>query len=253
MNRKSLIVLLLAGVVMSLSTGCDGGGGPGASAGPQQTTITAQTSVGGVVQAWGGASLSGDEVSFLPPCDDSIDEYCQLDLSGATTSDGEYTFVTDAMPADWNIAATDPYGKQCLAGATFSGNLTPLGGAQLVCGQITGSNVVVKPASCTILMSSTGTVITDPCPSSVTLSIPSVSLPTTHALSVGTYNDTGHSEASSSITASSSTSITVPAPTQYGASAIVLVDPTTNQVLGAGLFTVYTKTVKTCTGCQPTT
>jgi hypothetical protein len=60
---------------------------------------------------------------------------------------------------------------------------------------------------------------------------------TAHAMTVGTYDEAGDLVVSSSITASSSTSITVPTPDVAGYSVILVVDPTTNQVIGAGLFT----------------
>ncbi len=242
MNKESLIILLVAGIAMSLLAGCnDGSNTPTAPV--LTTTITTQLSIAGGVQPWANALVQGALASEPPPCDQSTDEYCLLSFAYGSQETGVQSVSTDAMPADWNIGASDPYGSTCPAGSTWYGNLTPIEGATLVCGQLSLGQVVVSPQQCTVLTGKGGVIEGNNCPSTIRLTLPSPSLPTAHALAVGTYNDEGKSEASNSITASSSTSITVPTPTIYGNSAVVIVDPATNTVLGAGLFTKNVKSV----------
>jgi hypothetical protein len=239
MNRKLLIVLLLAGVATSLLVGCSGGGS--APSGPSQTTITAQTSSAGLLQAWSGADLSGDELTTPAPCDDSTDEYCVFDFSGVTDGTGTYTLVTDAIPALWSIGATDPYGKTCPAGASWYGTLTAGQGATLECGQLETGNIVATPASCTYTINLATGKNSTTCPSTITLTAPS--FPTSHALTVSTYSDSGAELTSGSYMASSSTKIVVKTASSLVTSALIVVDPTTNRPLGAALFKVEVITI----------
>jgi hypothetical protein len=175
----------------------------------------------------------------VPPCDPSTDDYCLEDFTGVTDEIGNYTLVTDAMPANWEIGATEEVGTtDCLVGATWYGNLTPASGAQLVCGQTSQGAFIPSPQSCSTEVNYvTGQILENSCTSTITLSTAPGTMPTSYAMKVGTYNDEGDLNASNSISASSSSSITVPTPNIIGTSVIIVVDPTTNQVLGAGLFT----------------
>lgn len=247
MNRKSLVVLILVGIGTALLTGCDSGAGIGGSS--PSIAITAQRSVNGITEAWVSASLNGLMVG-PEPCDPTQDPFCVFEFSGVTTNLGTYTLYTDAIPADWNIGATEEAGSSdCPSGASWTGNLTAIQGAQIVCGSFDASSAIVTPSSCIYeLNNTTGQVIKNTCTfSTITLSLPSpATLPTAHAMTVGTYDDVGNSVASNSITASSSTSITVPIPNVAGASAIVIVDPATNKVMGTGLFTRTVLVINPC-------
>ena len=64
-------------------------------------------------------------------------------------------------------------------------------------------------------------------------------LPTSYALTTGWYSDEAASEGSSQNTASSTTQIRVPGPTSFGLNVITIVDPTTNQVLGAADYVLH--------------
>lgn len=244
LNAKCLGVLLSTGLAVLLLAGC--GPDQGASGGNEETTsITTQTSSGGVLYDWPNASVNGDFIEPAPglgyPCDPNSDVECVDSFAGTTDTLGTYTLYTNLMPADWEMSATEEVGTtDCQQGASWAGDLTPGGGAQLVCGQMSSGSFVVSPSSCyTQINDETHPpeVVADTCPTTITLSTSLTSMPTAYAMTVGTYDDLGASETSTSITAASPTSIIVPTPTTLGASAIVVIDPTTNSVIGAGLFT----------------
>lgn len=243
-NGKWISLLPFAAIAVSLLIGC--GPDQGASGGNEETTtIATQTSSGGVLYDWPNATVNGDFISPAPglgyPCDPNSDVECVDNFAGTTNTLGTYTLYTNLMPADWEMSATEEVGTtDCQQGASWAGELTPGGGAQLVCGQMSSGSFVVSPASCyTQINDETHPpeVVADTCPTTITLTSSVTSMPTAYAMTVGTYDDSGASEASSSITATSPTSVTVPTPTTLGASAIVVVDGTTNTVIGAGLFT----------------
>lgn len=235
------------GVGTLFLAGC-GGDGSVETEGPKSTTITTQATVAGALVNW-TADLSGDDNgTYTPvPCDPNADSYCIQDLGGVSQN-GAYIFYTDDIPANWNIGATDVEGDYtCPQGSSWEGTLTTTGPI-LTCGDDETGQVIVTPSDCHfILNNTTGQIEDDNCPSTVTLSIPSpVTMSTAYAMTVGAYDSIGDSEGSNSITASSPTSITVPAPTTPGANAILVVDPTTNQVIAAGLFTVGETVINPC-------
>jgi hypothetical protein len=236
MNRKSLIVLLFAGVATLLLAGCAGDGSI-ETEGPKSTTITTQATVAGALVNW-SADLSGADIgTYTPvPCDPSTDTYCVLDFAGVA-SGGQYIVYTDDIPANWSIGANDGEGDQtCQQGATWEGTLTT-SGPIITCGDDSVGQVKVAPSICTTIINyNTGQIEENNCPSTIELTTP-VTMSTAHAMAVGTYDDSGASAASNSITASSSTTITVPLPPVIGNSVIVIVDPTTNKFVAAGFFT----------------
>jgi len=237
MNRMSLAVLLLTGVAISLLAGCGSGDLPN---GPNQTTITTQLSVNGGTQPW-EANLVGEEITLPLPCNIDLDAYCIDQFSGTTDGEtGTYILTTDAVPAQWNIGATDAniQSQPCPGGAAWSGNLTAgPDGPQIICGSFSVGNVVASPLSCWTTIIENPLSETTNCPSTITLTIHGSVFPTSHAVTASVYNDSATEVSSANVTATSSTTLKIAVPSQSGTTAIVVRDPTTNQLLGAALFT----------------
>jgi len=248
MKGKSIIVLLLTGVAASLLVDC--GSGSGTPGGPEQTTITTQLSVNGYLQPWVDATVEGAETSYPPPCNTNLDEWCLLSFYGTTDNLGSYTMVSDAMPANWNISATEAsLSGVCPGGGTWSGNLVPIDGAPLVCDKYALGNAVATPSSCSITINTFTGQKMDNCPATVTLTTSGAPLPTSYSLAVSNYSDVAAELYSQSVTALSTTAISAPTPTTVGKTVLIVVDPTTNQVLAAALFTL----TEQYTTCKPST
>ncbi len=262
MNRKSLIALLLAGTILPLFGGCSSGGGTtttyvsvGPSGASGSGTITAYTTVNGVNQGW-QATISGSAVN--PSCNLLTDQNCftsfsqvKMGLDGSGT--GSITINSDAIPGYWQfgLLADSTCTTGASSGVIFVANIIPDDDQSIPCEDGDAGDAVVSPASCdSIFNTETGQTKTT-CTSTVTLSTSPATMPTTYAVTVGAYDSFGDLEASNSITASSSTSITVPTPSSVGYSVITIIDPTTNSVVAAGLFTRNSEVLSSpCSGTK---
>lgn len=244
MNRKSLIMLLFVAISVSSFAGCDGPPDVESSGGlyaPISTHISSPVS-----EAWTNAEINGEEYEYPPPCSPSLDENCLESIYGFTGSTGIFNAFTDALPAGWNISATDSPGYQtCPAGSGYTGTLTTVG-LEMNCGMSAIGNATISPATCFV----GGT--TNPCPATVTLTISDTTMPTSHAMTVGAYSSTAANISTNSETASSPTVITAPTPTPSiyinGVASVVInvIDPTTSSVLASGVMTFFLPTTPTC-------
>ncbi len=167
---------------------------------------------------------------------------CVLSLQGSTNSMGDYTISSDAVPGDWQIGIEPD--QNCTQGAasqilylTPSTTYTP---TLVVCNSIANGSLIASPAFCTQTLNNATGVMTNDCPSTITLTSADGVLPTSHQLNVSDYSDTGTQRYSFSGSASNPTSILVPVPppTDSGQSVLVVYDPQTNAPVGAALFTV---------------
>lgn len=248
--KVSAVLLALLGSVIAVSfIGCGNNG----SSNVASSRIDAQTTIAGVLQAWTGASLSGE--AFGASCDPGTDTNCVTEFSGAgTDSSGHYVLYSDAIPGDWGIAGAAD--SECSTGASFYGQISSGVDTPLTCGQINPSFPAVSPSHCqktTFFNLDTGKIVDviNDCPATVTLTESSPTFPTSYALSVIGYDDTGTQVASNSVNATSSTEIIMPTPTQPGYSVLVIRDPTNNNVLGSSLFNFIVATEDCHTNSKP--
>jgi hypothetical protein len=239
MKTKSLAILVLAGIAVAFSTGCGNpAGGSSGSGGSSALIVSLLNNQPGLIEIWPTAAINGSETYPVYNCDSETDASCILDFATATTPQGQFTLYSLAIPATWNLAGLADV--NCQSGGTWSGTITSSDETEITCGQWGLGSAIVSPTSCTTIVNyDTGQIEHNNCPSSVTLTFPAgtETFPTSHAMTVGTYDVTGTSESSDSITASSSTTISVPLPGEVGNSAIIVVDPSTNKIIGSGLFT----------------
>ena len=231
MKTTGILSLLL--LTCELILGCGGGGG---NPSLPSTPIYAQTYISGVLQAWSGAGLSGNATSY--DCTTGSTDCITAFAGQQTNSAGQFTLSTYAIPGDWGIAAQ--IDSQCSTGASYVGRLSSGVQLTLTCGQIDPSYPVVSPSSCTktlwVNRDTHQHTYTSDCPSQVSINPGTPTYPTSYALSVIGYDYAGSQISSTSVVASSSTSIAMPTPTQPGYSVLVIRDPNTNAVLGSALF-----------------
>lgn len=248
MNRlRSALCLLSAAALVGLA-GC--GGGP---SGPNVASalIHTQTYIGGVLQAWPGAILYGNAVVGTYNCVPYGTDYgCIVAFADQTTdANGDYILKSEALPAEWDIAAQAD--QNCSTGASWANHLSPSLGATLTCGQLVAGSLTVTPDLCWTIINyeiigGIQHIVSedDECPATLELSTAASTFPTTYSLSVSNYDDSANLVASGSYTATNSTTITETTPTQLGSFAVIVRDPTTSQVLGSGLFTHTARLVR---------
>ena len=271
MNLKSLCAIVLASLSI-LAVGCGSGGGSGSytpqsygstsASSPHFNIQTTNTSTsGGSSEVWGGVTITGYAHPFTIPCDVTSDSNCipnvgdVIDVGNgngalnqnkinAFATDGTYgqaNFYTDAQPAIWTFYANGPNNSNCVSTSASFITLENSGDGstvQLRCGS-NAAYMVATPSGCVINVN-TGV---NTCPAYVTLTYPppvdsSESLPVATALTAANYSTAGANLAQSSVTASTTTSIVVPAPTTYGTTYLVVQDSSGN-VIGASEFTIY--------------
>ncbi len=204
--------------------------------------IQAKTSIGGVTQAWTGATVNAYALPDTPngyACT-PLSKGCTLSESGTTDTSGYFSISSNAVPGDWQIAIDGD--SECVGGAASPDlYITPTakGLAQVVpCGSIASGSASANPASCFQTVNNSNGQITTNCPATITLTVDTPVLSTSHALDVSDYNNAGIQESSFSGSASSTTTIVIPTPTLVGESVLVIYDPQTNQPVGAALFTM---------------
>uniref|UniRef100_E6QN44 Uncharacterized protein n=1 Tax=mine drainage metagenome TaxID=410659 RepID=E6QN44_9ZZZZ len=204
--------------------------------------IQAKTTIGGVLQPWTGATVQADALPDTPngyACT-PLSPGCTLSMSGPTDTNGYFPINSNAVPGDWQIAIQGD--SECEGGAASPDlYITPTskGLAQVVpCGSTASGSATANPATCTQTVNNSNGQITTNCPATITLTVDSPVLSTSHALDVSDYNNTGNQEYSFSGNASSTTTIVVPTPKFVGESVLVIYDPQTNQPVGAALFTL---------------
>lgn len=209
-----------------------------------QSVIEAQTSVGGVVVPWEYAIVQAAAVPDGPngySCTPNS-KGCYLSFQGSTNSSGDYPISSEAIPGDWQIGIEAD--QNCTQGAasqilylTPSTTYTP---TLVVCNSIASGSLIASPAFCTQTLNNATGVMTNDCPSTITLTSSRDVLPTTYALNVSDYSDAGTQRYSFTGNASNPSSIVVPVPppSDSGQSVLVVYDPQTNAPVGAALFTV---------------
>lgn len=269
-NLKSLCAIALASLSI-LAVGCGGGGGGSytppsfgstSASSPHFNIQTTNISTsGGSGEVWGGVTVTGYAHPYTIPCAvtdtnciPNVDDYSdQVNGNGALnqnmmttpiTTDGTYgqaNFYTNAQPAVWTFYASGPTNSNCVSTSAKFITLENSGDGSLVplrCGS-NAAYMVASPSGC-VINANTGV---NTCPSYVTLTFPppvdsSESLPVATALIAANYDSSGSNLAQSSVTASTTTSITVPAPTTYGTTYLTVQDSSGN-VVGASEFTIY--------------
>jgi hypothetical protein len=203
--------------------------------------VLAQLSTSAGFIAWQNANVDVNVEPNSFNC--SGNSPCTLGFKGVTNTSGIYSWSSWAIPGSWDVAAA--VDSNCSTGAN-SGYVPIQGQSQInvVCGVIYGSYVVSSPSSCYYYYYEDTDTVNTNCPASITLTSSSAVFPTSHAMSVEAYDDTGTAQgSSSSISASSTTTITIPTPGYSGSSGspgdnvIIVVDPSTNEIVGATLFT----------------
>jgi hypothetical protein len=253
-NILSISIALMSTFAVAALTGCLGG----ASTGPQtpQTTITTHANVNGVSGPWVGASLSGGASPGTYTCVPVQDQACVVNFGGTlgsvlTGSNGQYILQSDALGnVQWSFVAVDAVNTNtCPNGASDTDTPNVGGNTDLFCNQNNAAAVVASPSSCITTTDTTTGQSNSNCPSTITLTAALPIFPTGYAINASSYTEAKALVSSSSITASSSTTITVPTPATTGFSAVVFIDPTTNLVLGAASFDNIQRTTTTaCTG-----
>ncbi len=206
--------------------------------------IEAATLVGGTTAPWVGGIVVANAVAdgtgpggYTCIVDSSG---CSLTSTGKTDSLGNYPIKSDAIPGDWQVGIKPD--ANCLQGAAttvlYLGTSTTSDPTMVVCGDIASGSATANPASCIETLNNSTGVMTSNCPSTITLTIATDSLPTAHALNVSDYSDTGNQYYGFTGSASNTTTIVVPTPNVIGQSVLVIYDPQTNVPLGAALFTL---------------
>jgi hypothetical protein len=238
--KKRMAILLFVFAATMLWTGCGSGSGQGGGSTPQAAVYT-KVSTGN----WPTANVYGQVDPTTITCTPSSDQKCITNFpaangSATTNSYGEYIFSTDALPGYWSVGAKAD--SNCPNGGSGAQQITNNGSITIYCGSFYSGIVSITPISCWIVYNSDGSLASDGCDGhNVTLSMQESILPTTYALNVSNYDDTATELSSASPTSSNGTSVVVPSPTDPGQTVLVITDPVTNQVLGAGLFTVRVK------------
>jgi hypothetical protein len=243
MRQHSTILLLAVAAATMLQTGCgsNGGGKPtsGGSGDAKFATYTLLSS-GGV---WPNAIVNANADPYTVTCDVYTDKDCVTGYQNYSTgSIGEFIWSTDALPATW-YAAAQPDANCSYGGSSGPQSITNDGWIDVTCGQLYGTGAGATPASCTIVY--VNGVQQGFCPPYLEINTTDPVLPTSYALTAGLYSDEGGSEGSYQETASSSTQIRVPAPTNWGLSVITVTDPNSNEVLGAADYILHECIIQT--------
>jgi hypothetical protein len=232
---QNLKVLLPTSLLIAFSclmiSGCPGDGGNQSSLSFRTYTHTAS---GGV---WQNAIIDGYAEDGTYSCDPyNNNTYCFVNFSGASAgTQGYYEKHTDALPAFWHVAARAD--NTCSQGASTYGQITNGGRLDLTCNSISAYGVSVNPTNCTVYFYN-GTQ-QNSCAPYLTITTQNPILPTSYAMAVSFYSNQGGNNGGSQTTASSSTQITVPAPTSYGENVVTVIDPSTNQTLAAVMYTLH--------------
>jgi len=232
--HQAIFALAIAATTI-LQTGCGSNGGAATTGGSGSSSFATYTHLTG--GTWQYAVVDGTAAP-TPSCvaSDPPDSNCWTSFQDfGTGSAGEFIFSTDALPATWSVAAEAD--SNCSAGGSNDGSISNGGRIDVYCGSFDGEGTAASPASCTIIY--VNGVLEGGCSPYLTITTSSSVLPTSYALTAGWYTDDAASESSSSPTASSSTQITVPAPTSWGLSVITIVDPTTDEVLGTTDYVLH--------------
>jgi hypothetical protein len=232
MRRLSSFAFVLTFAILGF-VGCSSGGGPQVPG----TTIYAQETVSGVTQAWSNALI---DAYAIPPffCDPTSDSNCLTNIGGQTNTSGIFNLISDNLPANWDIGVRAD--STCSQGADSGIVALSVGGSTTVtCAQSNGSNVSVSPAGCaqiTTFGANGKITVTNNCPTNITLTATAPVFSTAHAMALSGYSDTGSELYSQSPTATTTTKIVIPTPANQGDNVLLVTDPTTNQLVGAGLF-----------------
>ncbi len=253
--------ILIAVILLVMAVGCGGGGSVPSygSSNAASTYFVIQTTTTVPNEAWGGVSISGYANPGSLTCDVSTDSNCIADIGNAgfsngaltengissfnTNSNGAANFYTDAQPAIWYFYANGPTNSDCTSTQASYTTLQDSGTGSLVpltCGSGIAA-MIATPASCEYIETPDGSV-TNTCPAAVTLTFPSygtATLPTSTELAVANFDTDGNNLAQSSVTASSTTSVSVPVPATIGTTYLAVYDPTTNQILGSAPFAFF--------------
>lgn len=251
MRRNTLTLFLAIAFATSLQIGCGGGGGGGGngggggggpnSGGSGDTYFATYTLLanGG---AWQNATINGSAVPATYACNPDqgtpgYDPNCLITFSDESTGTAaEFIWNTDALPAQWDVAAEAD--SNCPEGANSGDQQTDSQGyLDLYCGVVNGANASAYPTACTITY--VNGVQQGSCPSTIQINANSPTYPTSYALDTGTYLPNADNVASYQGKASSSSSITVPAPTNFGLNIITVWDPTNNNPLAAAGYTLH--------------
>jgi hypothetical protein len=252
-------LVLTATLAVALLTACGGNGSTPASPPASQvpsTMITTHVTTAGTTGPWKGASLSGGATPNTYTCVPGQDQNCVVNFGGTlgavlTDSNGQYILQSDALGGvEWSFAAVDASNDStCPNGASDTDTPNVGGNTDLFCNQNNAVAVVASPSSCITTTDTTTGQSNSNCPSTITLTAALPIFPTGYAINASSYTEAEALVVSNSITASSSTTITVPTPATTGFSAVVFTDPTTNLVLGAASFENIQRTTTTaCTG-----
>jgi hypothetical protein len=252
MKRSHHILLALLAVILScgISACCALlGDCPNGTPSLPTTSLVFETTVSGVLSAWTNVDASGyavpDEGGSGYTCNPATDSNCITSFGPGTVTSGTYVLSTNALPGDWDIAgaasASCPDGAN--SGIVFLSVSVPF---DIICNAAGSGTAVASPSGCVLTLNNATGAETTTCPATITLTLIKPNLPTAHALTVGYYSDSASEQSSSSATATNTTTIKVPVPTIVGEDILVLSDPTTKQVLGAGVFRYSQDIINPC-------
>jgi hypothetical protein len=237
MGKLITVFLAICGVSLfaSLQIGCGGGGGDTTESLTIQTYLADDS-------AWQGATVLASGDPSNSPCTVGSSG-CNLSLPPTTEASGtnSYTFDTNALPDYWQAFAEPdsncPYSGSQYGGDTTVQSIDNGDDLPVYCGSFNGTGASVTPSSCTVVFVNGNRESS--CPTTLTITAASGTFPTTHELDSGGYLTDGSNTGSGEYTASSSTTITVAAPADYGENIITVWDPTNNNVLAAVGYTLH--------------
>jgi hypothetical protein len=239
--RRLQSILLFVGLATLVGSpispiGCGGGSESGGAVylGSGSGTLYIYTEL--TTGVWPQAAVNGYVVPGSYSCNPSTDDNCTIGFGETEDgTNGELIFSTDTLPASWEFAAEAD--SNCAAGADYGPQTVSSGDTiQLYCGTISTGSLTASPDQCTDTLNENTGKETSNCPTNITLSSSTSIFPTTYALTVTNYGDEAGELSSGGDSASSSTSITVSTPNTHGTTVLTVVDPTTDQVLGATTF-----------------
>jgi hypothetical protein len=236
--RHAIFALVIVAATLS-QTGCkgfspSGGSGSAVTEGVGSGSLYIYTHLSSGI--WQNAAVSGSANPATTLCFGTNDIKCSTSFPPVTDGSlGELIFSTDAIPGYWTVAAEAD--SNCSSGGSNSGSVANPGRLDINCGGSDGTDTAVSPSSFTVIYVN-GVLQASPPPYLAATTTSSI-LPTSYALTTGWYSDEAASEGSSQNTASSTTQIRVPGPTSFGLNVITIVDPTTNQVLGAADYVLH--------------